>query len=323
MNAARSSTATATTGTASASATCGRFAPTPSGPLHLGSLLAATASYLSARHAGGRWLLRIDDLDHDRCMPGLADDFQSTLSQFGFEWDGNVLFQTGRAEAYRDALAAIAAREQSYACRCSRSELSAAQATEPGSEPVYPGTCRSDPSAAAGPHAIRFAIDPAQPTVEFEDAFQGHCRQDCLVEAGDFVIRRRDGQAAYHLATVVDDAEQGVNEVVRGADLLSSTPRQVLLQRALGLPRPHYGHVPLLTEPDGRKLAKSRRAVPLAAKSASRQLWQVLGWLEQAPPPELAAAPVKSIWDWAIPNWQPGRLKGRRERRLEPAPPPG
>ena len=236
MNAARSSTATATTGTASAPATCGRFAPTPSGPLHLGSLLAATASYLSARHAGGRWLLRIDDLDRDRCVPGLSDEFQATLTRFGFEWDGNVLFQSGRAGTYRDALAAIAALGQSYACRCSRSELSAAQVTEPGSEPVYPGTCRNDPSAATGPHALRFAIDPAQPAVEFEDAFQGHCRQDCLREAGDFVIRRRDGQAAYHLATVVDDAEQGVNEVVRGADLLSSTPRQMLLQRALGLP---------------------------------------------------------------------------------------
>jgi len=320
VSAARSSTATATTGTASPAATCGRFAPTPSGPLHFGSLLAATASYLSARHTGGRWLLRIDDLDRERCVPGLSDEFQATLTRFGFDWDGNVVFQSGRAGAYRKALAAIAALGQSYACRCSRSELSTAQVTEPGSEPVYPGTCRDDPSAASVPHALRFALDSGQPAVEFEDAFQGHCRQDCVREAGDFVIRRRDGQAAYHLATVVDDAAQGVNDVVRGADLLSSTPRQILLQRALGLPTPRYGHVPLLTEPNGRKLAKSRRAVPLAANAASLQLWQVLTWLEQAPPPELAAAPVRSIWDWAIPNWRPERLKGRRERRLDSAP---
>jgi glutamyl-Q tRNA(Asp) synthetase len=133
------------------------------------------------------------------------------------------------------------------------------------------------------------------------------------------VIRRRDGLVAYHLATVVDDAEQGVTEVVRGADLLASTPRQILLQEALGLPTPAYGHLPLLTEPDGQKLSKSRRAVPLAA-NASQQLWQVLDWLEQAPPPELAAAPVRAIWDWAIPNWRPERLAGRRERRLEPSP---
>ena len=158
--------------------------------------------------------------------------------------------------------------------------------------------------------------------MEFEDVFQGTCRQDCRRDAGDFVIQRRDGQVAYHLATVVDDAAQGVNDVVRGADLLSSTPRQMLLQQALGLPTPRYGHLPLLTEPDGRKLAKSQRAVPLEMASASRQLWQVLAWLEQEPPPDLAAAPVKSIWDWAIPNWRPERLKGRRERRLEAAPPP-
>ena len=188
---------------------------------------------------------------------------------------------------------------------------------ESGTEPIYPGTCRRDPSAAQGPHALRFAIAADQPVVAFDDAFQGRYRQDCRREAGDFVIRRRDGQIAYHLATVVDDAAQGVNEVVRGADLLSSTPRQILLQRALGSPTPRYGHLMLLTEPDGRKLAKSRRAVPLDAAVASTQLWQVLAWLEQEPPRELAAAPVKSIWDWAIPNWRPERLEGRRERRLE------
>ncbi len=250
-------------------------------------------------------------------MPGLSDAFQATLTAFGFEWDGNVCFQSRRIEHYRKALAMIVAQGRSYACRCSRSVLSAMQITEPGSEPVYPGTCRNDPSAADGPHAIRFAIDDGQVPVTFDDLFQGAQRQDCRQDAGDFVIRRRDGQVAYHLATVVDDAALGVNEVVRGADLLACTPRQLLLQQALGLPAPRYGHLPLLTEPDGRKLAKSRRAVPLVAEAASRQLWQALAWLEQAPPAELAAAPVKSIWDWAIPNWQPGRLEGRRERRLE------
>ena len=203
MNAARSSTATATTGTASASATCGRFAPTPSGPLHLGSLLAATASYLSARHAGGRWLLRIDDLDHDRCMPGLADDFQAILdANSGSSGMELYYFQSGRADDYRDALAAIAARravlslplQPIASCRRLRPRSRASSRfTRAPAETI--------PSAATGAHAIRFAIDPAQPVVEFEDAFQGHCRQDCRLEAGDFVIRRRDGQAAYHLAT--------------------------------------------------------------------------------------------------------------------------
>ena len=248
----------------------------------------------------------------------MADDFQETLRRFGLEWDGTVCFQSGRNELYREALAAIEARNRTYACRCSRSTLTASQLSEPGSEPVYSGTCRRDPEAALGPHALRFAIPEEQPPVEFEDTFQGRYRQDCAKEAGDFVIRRRDGQIAYHLATVVDDAEQGVTEVVRGADLMPSTPRQILLQEALALPTPSYGHLPLLTEPDGRKLAKSKRAVPLAA-DASRQLWQVLGWLEQAPPPELTTAPVRTIWDWAIPNWRPTRLTGCLERRLAAA----
>lgn len=167
------------------------------------------------------------------------------------------------------------------------------------------------------PHALRFAISSDEGPVEFDDAFQGRIRQDCRREAGDFVIRRRDGQATYHLAVVVDDDCQGISEVVRGADLLSSTPRQILLQRALGLATPHYGHLPVLAEPDGQKLAKSRRAVPLAAREAPRQLWQVLEWLEQAPPQELKTAPVGEIWAWAIPNWRPERLFGLRERRLE------
>jgi glutamyl-Q tRNA(Asp) synthetase len=153
------------------------------------------------------------------------------------------------------------------------------------------------------------------------DEFQGACQEDCRIEAGDFIVRRRDGPVAYHLAVVVDDERQGITEVVRGADLLSSSPRQILLQRSLGFRTPHYGHLPVLTEPDGQKLAKSRRAVPLAAGEAPRQLWQVLEWLEQAPPPELARAPIREIWAWAIPNWRPERLAGQRERRLPPAGP--
>jgi glutamyl-Q tRNA(Asp) synthetase len=297
---------------------CGRFAPTPSGPLHLGSLLAAAGSYLDARHRGGRWLLRIDDLDRDRSRPGLADEIVATLARFGFEWDGSVCFQSRRSDLYRAALSDIVRNGLAYACRCSRSVLSALQGFEPGAEPVYPGTCRDDPEAARAEHALRFRIPQSEPPVAFEDGFQGLVRQDCAREAGDFIIRRRDGQIAYHLATVVDDAEQGVNEVVRGADLLPSTPRQMLLQRALDLPAPRYAHLPLLTEPDGRKLAKSRRAVPLAA-DASRELWRVLRWLRQAPPPELAAAPVREIWGWAIPAWRPEALAGIRELRLDPA----
>lgn len=321
MNDAKSSTATATTGTAEAllQGPCGRFAPTASGPLHLGSLLAAAGSYLSARSRGGRWLLRVEDLDRDRCVPGLADEFQRTLEWFGFEWYGSVSFQSDRIDIYEDSLRALQRAGRCYPCRCSRSML-AALALEPGSEPVYPGTCRHDPAAVTGPHALRFAIEPDQPAVEFVDELQGSIRQDCLREAGDFVIRRRDSQFAYHLAVVVDDELQGVTEVVRGCDLLTSTPRQILLQRALGFRTPRYAHLPLLVEPDGRKLAKSRRAVPLVPQDAATQLWQVLDWLEQAPPAALAHATIAEVWAWALAHWRPERLAGCRERRLEATP---
>jgi glutamyl-Q tRNA(Asp) synthetase len=321
VNDAKSSTATATTGTAEAPllGPCGRFAPTPSGPLHLGSLLAAAGSYLSARSQGGRWLLRIEDLDRDRCISGLADEFQRTLEIFGFEWDGSVSFQSDRIDLYTDSLLALERAGLCYPCRCSRSKL-AALALEPGAEPVYPGTCRIDPAAGSGPHALRFRIDPGESPVEFVDELQGPFRQDCQREAGDFVVRRRDGQFAYHLAVVVDDELQGVTEVVRGSDLLTSTPRQILLQRALGYRTPRYAHLPLLTEPDGRKLAKSQRSVPLAPQHAAAQLWQVLNWLEQAPPAALARAAVAEVWAWALAHWRPARLAGCRERRVDASP---
>lgn len=224
-------------------------------------------------------------------------------------------FQSHGNDSYEAALAVLGAQGLHYRCQCSRSRL-ALHASEPGREPVYPGNCRDRPQATNGAYALRFRIPDNAPTVRFEDEIQGPVAQDCRREAGDFVIRRRDGQFAYHLAVVVDDEWQGVTEVVRGADLLCSTPRQILLQRALGCRQPRYAHLPLLTEPDGRKLAKSRRAVPLDPGRASEQLKLVLGWLAMEPPGALAGAAVREIWDWAIPNWRPERLAGRREIRL-------
>jgi len=254
-------------------------------------------------------------------VPGLRASFPRSLETFGFEWDGSVQFQSDRIDDYRLALDHLQAAGRCYACRCSRSRLAATVAVNPGAEPVYPGTCRHDPTADRLSHALRFAINGDQAAVEFEDAFQGAIRQDCRLEAGDFVVRRRDGVFAYHLAVVVDDARIGVTEVVRGADLLASTPRQILLQRALGLPTPAYGHLPVLAESDGRKLAKSRHALPLDADAAPQQLWQALSWLEQSPPAELARTSVRELWAWAIPNWNPARIAGLRERRLPPADP--
>ena len=294
---------------------CGRFAPTPSGPLHLGSLLAAVGSYLSARRAGGRWLLRIEDLDRNRVIPGIADQMLRTLEDFGFEWDGIVEFQNDRISCYEQALAKLETAGLCYACRCSRSYL-AAQALEPGDELVYQGTCRDDPEAIRGPHALRFRTVALAAEVAFVDRLQGPVSEDCHCQAGDFVIRRRDGFFAYHLAVVVDDELQGVTEVVRGCDLLSSTPRQILLQRALGYRTPAYAHLPLLLEADGHKLAKSRHSVPVDARRAGPALWEVLKWLRQEPPPELAGAAVGAIWAWALPRWRPEKLAGCRELRM-------
>jgi len=277
--------------------------------------LAAAGSYLSARSQGGRWLVRIEDLDRERSLPGLADEFLRTLECFGFQWDGEVLRQSARGEIYDSALARLGAAGLHYPCRCSRSML-AALTLEPGQEPVYPGTCRDRPAPGEGPHALRFRIGRETAPVTFDDAIQGNVTQDCRREAGDFIICRRDGQAAYHRAVVVDDELQGVTEVVRGSDLLSSTPRQILLQRALGCRRQRYAHLPLLTEPDGQKLAKSRRAVPLEPGRAPSQLCRALGWLGMEPPGGLERTNVSEIWSWALPNWQEARLAGRRACRL-------
>ena len=240
------------------------------------------------------------------------------LESFGFEWDGKVEFQSNRIDRYAEALTRLATSGRCYACRCSRSRL-AAVPVEPGDEPVYPGTCRNVPDASRVPHAIRFRIDERAADIRFNDRLQGAIRENCRRQVGDFVIRRRDGYFAYHLAVVVDDDTQGVTEVVRGCDLLTSTPRQILLQRALGLRTPQYAHLPLLTEADGRKLAKSRHAVALDPGRAAATLWAALGWLGQEPPAPLKRATVRELWDWAIPNWRPERLAGCRELRL-PAP---
>jgi glutamyl-Q tRNA(Asp) synthetase len=260
-------------------------------------------------------LLRIEDLDRERCKASLADEFLRVLEDFGFEWDGTVYFQSRRNDIYETALCRLRDAGRCYPCRCSRALLAASRA-EAGAEPVYPGVCRDDPAAGDGAHALRYRIADAEPPVRFDDLLQGCVSQDCRREAGDFVIRRRDGFAAYHLAVVVDDALQGISEVVRGSDLLSCTPRQILLQRSLGYRTPAYAHLPLLTEPDGRKLAKSRRSVPLDPARASGQLWNVLSWLRQEPPAPLADAGVAEIWDWAIANWRPAQITGQRELRL-------
>lgn len=273
----------------------GRFAPSPTGRLHLGSLTTAVASYLEARSQQGRWLLRIEDVDTTRTVSGAADEMVRTLASLGFEWDGPIVYQSQRTGAYGDALAKLHLQGLIYECGCTRRTL--ADADTAGG---YPGTCRTGTSGAA-PFALRLRLDDTSELID--DALRGSCSID-LRALGDPVIRRRDGLFAYQLAVVVDDADAGVTHIVRGADLLDSSAWQRCLQRALGLPLPVYTHVPLVTDADGGKLSKSTHAVPLDAKQAGTWLFRALELLRQQPPPELQNLPVAEIWPWAISNWR-------------------
>lgn len=281
----------------------GRFAPSPTGPLHMGSLVAATGSYLQAVAHHGHWLLRIEDIDTPRCVPGATDSILHTLEIMGFEWHGPVLYQSTRQDAYEAALQQLRALNLCYPCSCSRSELQLAAGTvHDGEELRYPGWCRIQPRHAEGPFAWRFRVPDAE--TGFTDAIYGYqciCLQDTI---GDFVIKRRDDLFAYQLAVVVDDAEQGVTEVVRGADLLLNSPRQIALQRALRLNTPAYVHLPLVLDAHGKKLSKSHAAPELSGQTCTQLLWQALNFLQQHPPVELQHASLTVLWSWAKENWQ-------------------
>lgn len=287
----------------------GRFAPSPTGPLHFGSLVAAVGSYLQARQAQGHWLVRIEDLDPPRTVPGAADMILRTLEALGFEWDETVLWQSARSDAYQHALQTLTDQGKAYACSCTRSELQALSmvSPEPGEELYYPGRCRNGPLRSHGPHAWRLRV-PADP-VCFNDVLQGRHCLDLNDTTGDFVIKRRDGWFAYQLAVVVDDAAQGITEVVRGADLLLNTPRQIAVQQALGLPTPGYMHLPLAVDVTGQKLSKSHAAPPVDSSHAAQTLWQVLRLLRREPPLELRSGTPAALWKWAMTDWNTGQLR--------------
>jgi glutamyl-Q tRNA(Asp) synthetase len=241
----------------------GRFAPSPTGPLHLGSLVAAVGSWLYARAASGRWLVRMEDIDTPRVVPGSADDIFGALVRYELEWDGEVVWQSRRTALYEQALQDLRAQGLIYDCACSRADLQRAPSAPLGAEAVYPGTCRNGIAAGKQARAIRFRAPDT--VIAFEDLVAGHVEAHVAGRTGDFVVRRADGLFAYQLAVVVDDAEQGVTQVVRGADLLHSTARQIALQRALGYPTPEYAHLPLVVNGDGTKLGKRDGALPLPA----------------------------------------------------------
>jgi glutamyl-Q tRNA(Asp) synthetase len=290
----------------------GRFAPSPTGPLHFGSLAAAVASYLDAKHHHGAWLMRMEDLDRPRCIPGAADDILRTLESFGLRWDEEVLYQDSRSDAYEAALHTLRDSGAAYPCTCTRREISDS-ALHGIDGQIYPGTCRNGVRPGREGRAWRVRTDrlsaPWDGAIGFDDALQGHISQHLEKEIGDFVVKRADGLFAYQLAVVVDDAFQRVTHVVRGADLLASTPRQIYLQRLLGLPTPHYMHLPVAVNEAGEKLSKQTLATPVRRGDADT-LWRVLSFLRQHPPEDLCGETVEQILQWAAANWQTANLQG-------------
>ncbi|MFM9969422.1 MAG: tRNA glutamyl-Q(34) synthetase GluQRS [Burkholderiales bacterium] len=289
----------------------GRFAPSPTGPLHFGSLVAAVASYCEARVHGGEWLLRMEDLDTPRTAPGAADDILRTLERLGFAWDGEVISQSRRAGAYAQALEHLRTQGRVFPCSCSRKEISDSTLNVDG-ERVYPGTCKHGLAPGREARALRLRV--GDEALGFEDAIQGPVRQDLARVIGDFVLRRADGIHAYQLAVVVDDAKQGITDIVRGADLLASTPRQILLQRLLATATPNYAHVPVAINARGEKLSKQTLAAPINSARGVEELVRALRFLGQAPPESLFRSSIDEVWAWALQNW--GLAKVPRQRAL-------
>ena len=287
----------------------GRFAPSPSGALHFGSLVAAVGSFLEARAHGGRWLLRIEDVDSPRTVTGAAEGILATLERFRFEWDGEVVWQSRRTAAYEAALHALQAAGHAYPCACTRRELADQPLARDGSR-RYPGTCRDGLPPGREGRAWRVR---AEGTIRFDDAVQGTQEVALAADAGDYVVKRADGLFAYQLAVVVDDAEAGVTHVVRGADLLDSTARQIHLLGLLGQPVPAYAHLPLATNAAGEKLSKQTLARAIDDHPPQAALLAALRFLGQNPPDALAGAPLAELWQWAQAHWSIAAVPRRRQ----------
>lgn len=290
----------------------GRFAPSPTGPLHFGSLVAALGSYLDACSCGGEWLVRMEDLDRTREVPGARDAILRTLDAFGFAWDRPVLYQSTRTDAYAEALEQLRGDGLVFPCACSRSEITAL-GHEGQEGPIYPGTCRA--GLPPGRRARSLRVRAQSGPIAFRDRIQGKLTQDLAREVGDFVLKRADGIHAYQLAVVVDDASQGVTHVVRGADLMPSTPRQIFLQQALQLTIPVYAHLPLAVDPEGRKLSKSDAAAPVDPRNPLPALLQAWRFLVQLPFAE-SPANLDEFWQQALASWRTVHISAARTRPL-------
>jgi len=272
----------------------GRFAPSPTGPLHMGSLIAALASYLDARAHGGIWLLRMEDLDPPREPEGAAKTILSQLEALHLHWDGAVLYQSQRLEAYANALSELKQQQLCFPCSCTRQRLKSLNG-------VYDGHCKSAASTATGSFAIRVAI--ADVECCFDDRIQGRFCQQLKNEVGDFVIKRKDGLFAYQLAVVVDDEFQEISHIVRGQDLLDSTPRQIYLQRQLGYHTPRYAHIPVIVNEQGDKLSKQSFAEAIDTDNGSELIYQALAYLGQSPDSRLLGSDCETLLKWGVENW--------------------
>jgi len=279
----------------------GRFAPSPTGPLHFGSLVCAIGSYLQARSQQGQWLVRIEDLDQARERPGAADAILRTLEAFGLYWDEPVVYQSQRRELYEEALRRLSEENYTYPCACTRKDIQSL-ADASGKTERYPGTCRTGLPPGKQARSIRVRTNPGN--IGFNDAVQGCFEQDIYRDVGDFVLRRADGFYAYQLAVVIDDAIQGITEVVRGADLLDNTPRQIYLQRLLNFPTPAYLHLPLVIDESGAKLSKQTLAAPVDARQPVAALVQALRFLGHPPPLADDSVELDELWQWAQQHWR-------------------
>ena len=272
----------------------GRFAPTPSGPLHPGSIVAALASYLDAKHNQGRWLLRIDDIDTPRVKAGAAEGIIKTLEALGLQWDGRIIYQSDRLEVYEENIATLGRAGLLYRCYCPRGLTKGIP---------YPGTCREKNNNPTQPFSLRIKTD--EHAMRLDDIIQGAHSGEIPVLSGDFIVQRADSLIAYHLATVLDDAEQGITHVVRGADLLDATFNQIFLQNALGLITPSYAHYPLIIDKTGKKLSKQDgKTDVLSGSSPETVLMQSLRYLGQRPERGLGNSSKADILTWAITNWK-------------------
>ncbi|MDD5320974.1 MAG: tRNA glutamyl-Q(34) synthetase GluQRS [Methylococcales bacterium] len=278
----------------------GRFAPSPTGPLHLGSLYTALASFLQARSRHGKWLLRIDDLDTPRNIKGSADSILKTLDAFGLHWDDSVVYQSQHLGIYDEILDKLAKNKLVYPCSCSRKTLTA----------IYSGLCRNKQSPRNSPYSLRIKTD--ERIISFDDELQGLISHNLALQHGDFILKRKDRIIAYQFAVVIDDDRQQVNHIVRGFDLLESTPRQIYLQKTLGIATPGYMHVPVIIDEQGYKLSKQTRATAVDVRTPEAVIFGLLKLLKQNPPRELQHAPSTEQLNWAIDHWDPALLKNSR-----------